>query len=175
MTEQNESRKTTVNSWNEWDPLKHIIVGRAEGTMVQAPEPAMERDWPDHGFPLGTYGPLPKELLTVGNEILEATMSQRARWYEYLCYRPLLERYFKEDPNFRWEAAPKPRHDYAQWSVFADPDTMGPEDRPNMSPGSAGIPDGAKNTVLLLPFNENAFQLIEEHAHELAGVMEARS
>jgi len=48
-------------------------------------------------------------LLTVGNEILEATMSQRARWYEYLCYRPLLERYFKEDPNFRREAAPKPR------------------------------------------------------------------
>ena len=48
-------------------------------------------------------------LLTVGNEIIEATMSQRARWYEYLCYRPLLEQYFKEDPNFRWEAAPKPR------------------------------------------------------------------
>ena len=48
-------------------------------------------------------------LLTVGNEILEATMSQRSRWYEYICFRPLLERYFKEDPNFRWEAAPKPR------------------------------------------------------------------
>jgi glutamate-1-semialdehyde 2,1-aminomutase len=61
-------------------------------------------------------------------------------------------------------------HDYAQWSVFADPKTMGPEDRPNMAPGSAGIPDGAKSTVLVLPFNENAFRLIEEHAHELAGV-----
>jgi glycine amidinotransferase len=48
-------------------------------------------------------------LLTVGNEIIEATMSLRSRWYEYLCYRPLLEQYFKEDPNFRWEAAPKPR------------------------------------------------------------------
>jgi glutamate-1-semialdehyde 2,1-aminomutase len=61
-------------------------------------------------------------------------------------------------------------HDYAQWSVFADPETMGPEDRPNMAPGSAGIPDGAKDTVLVLPFNASAFQLIEEHAHELAGV-----
>jgi glutamate-1-semialdehyde 2,1-aminomutase len=61
-------------------------------------------------------------------------------------------------------------HDYAQWSVFADPETMGPEHRPNMAPGSAGIPDGAKNTVMVLPFNENAFKLIEEHAHELAGV-----
>jgi glycine amidinotransferase len=48
-------------------------------------------------------------LLTVGNEILEATMTYRSRWFEYLCYRPLLEQYFREDPNFRWEAAPKPR------------------------------------------------------------------
>jgi len=61
-------------------------------------------------------------------------------------------------------------HDYAQWSVVADPQTMGPEDCPNMSPGSAGIPNGAKNTVLVLPFNDSAFQMIEEHAHELAGV-----
>ena len=27
-----ESKKTVVNSWNEWDPLKHVIVGRADGT-----------------------------------------------------------------------------------------------------------------------------------------------
>jgi glutamate-1-semialdehyde 2,1-aminomutase len=61
-------------------------------------------------------------------------------------------------------------HDYAQWSVFADPETMGPEDRPHMAPGSAGIPDGAKDTVLVLPFNDHAFNLIEDHARELAGV-----
>jgi len=161
--EESTAKKTVVNSWNEWDPLKHIIVGRADGTMVQAPEIAVQREWPEHGFPLGTYGPVPKEmqekaneqldnfatilesrgirvdrptpldfsqavqtpdwvqnsmfgcmpprdlLLTVGNEILEATMSYRSRWFEYLCYRPLLEQYFKEDPNFRMEAAPKPR------------------------------------------------------------------
>lgn len=155
--------ETVVNSWNEWDPLKHIIVGRADGTMVQAPEPAVVRDWPESGFPKGTFGPLPKDmedaaneqldnlaalleqhgvvvdrpepmdfsqavqtpdwkqesmfgvmpprdiLLTVGNEILEATMSQRSRWFEFLAYRPLLQRYFEQDPNFRWEAAPKPR------------------------------------------------------------------
>jgi glycine amidinotransferase len=40
MTEQ----KTIVNSWNEWDPLKHVIVGCADGTMVTAPEPAIARD-----------------------------------------------------------------------------------------------------------------------------------
>jgi glycine amidinotransferase len=48
-------------------------------------------------------------LLSVGNEILEATMSLRSRWFEYLSYRPILEKYFAEDPNFRYEAAPKPR------------------------------------------------------------------
>lgn len=160
---EEKRQKTVVNSWNEWDPLKHIIVGVATGTMVQAPEPGVEREWPQYGFPLGTYGPLPKEmeekaseqldnfatilkdrgirvdrptpldfsqtvqtpdwvqpsmfgcmpprdlLLTVGNEILEATMTLRSRWFEYLCYRPLLEQYYCEDPNFRWEAAPKPR------------------------------------------------------------------
>lgn len=158
-----EQKKTVVSSWNEWDPLKHVIVGRADGTMVQAPEIAVQRDWPEDGYPLGTYGPYPEDmtamaneqmdnfakiledrgirvdrptpldfsqkvqtpdweqdtmfgcmpprdlLLTVGNEIVEATMSFRSRWYEYLCYRPLLEQYFKEDPNFRFEAAPKPR------------------------------------------------------------------
>jgi glycine amidinotransferase len=157
------SEKTIVNSWNEWDPLKHVIVGRADCGMIQAPEPAMQRNWPEDGFPLGTYGRFPKEmeekaneqldnyakilesrgirvdrptpmdftqvvqtpdwkqgsmfgcmpprdvLLVIGNEILEATMSYRSRWYEYLCYRPLLNQYFKEDPNFQFEAAPKPR------------------------------------------------------------------
>lgn len=163
METEQKQRKTVVCSWNEWDPLKHVIVGRADGTMVQAPEPSCVRDWPKDGFPKGTYGRLPKEmedkaneemdnfanllekrgicvdrptpidfsqtvqtpdwvqksmfgvmpprdiLLTVGNEILEATMSQRSRWFEFICYRPLLNRYFREDPNFRFEAAPKPR------------------------------------------------------------------
>jgi glycine amidinotransferase len=137
----------------------------------------VERDWPEYGFPLGTYGPLPTEmedraneqldgfaatlqargirvdrptpidfsqvvqtpdwvqdsmsgcmpardlLLTVGPEILEATMTFRSRWFEHLCYRPLLEQYFREDPNFRWEAAPKPRltdrsYQVGFWSSF---------------------------------------------------------
>ena len=41
--------------------------------------------------------------------MLEATMSYRCRWFEYLCYRPLMQRYYDEDPNMRHEAAPKPR------------------------------------------------------------------
>ena len=30
-----------VNSWNEWDPLKHIIVGRADNCCIAPVEPAM--------------------------------------------------------------------------------------------------------------------------------------
>ncbi|MBW2605905.1 MAG: serine/threonine protein kinase, partial [Deltaproteobacteria bacterium] len=106
---------------------------RGTGGMVQAPEPAVYRDFAKYGFPYGTWGPMPEErvakaveqldnfasilkkrgirvdrpepidfnqavqtpdwkqesmlgcmpprdlLLTVGNEILEATMSQRSR------------------------------------------------------------------------------------------------
>jgi len=52
----------------------------------------------------------PRDLfMTVGNEIIEAPGAQRARWWEYLNLRPILERYFKEDPDFLWTAAPKPR------------------------------------------------------------------
>ena len=45
-----EDKKTIVNSWNEWDPLKHVIVGRANGTCIPAPEPAIDAKVPD--FPV---------------------------------------------------------------------------------------------------------------------------
>ena len=156
-------KKTIVNSWNEWDPLKHVIVGRADGTCIPAPEPALEAKVPEDSDMRGKFGPRTKDtidkanqllddfsnllvkrgirvdrptpinfnqknstpdweaetmfgcmpprdvLLTVGNEILEATMSYRCRWFEYLCYRPLLQEYYNSDPNMRHESAPKPR------------------------------------------------------------------
>ena len=154
---------TRVNSWNEWDPLRHVIVGRADGSCIPPPEPALDAKVPEDSDMRGTHGPRPAEsiargnelldrfcdqltargirvdrpspidfdqpvatpdwetgsmfgcmpprdvLLTVGPEILEATMSYRCRWFEYLCYRPLLQRYYNEDPRMRHEAAPKPR------------------------------------------------------------------
>ncbi|MGB9437964.1 MAG: hypothetical protein WCB15_08485 [Desulfobacterales bacterium] len=44
------SRKTVVCSWNEWDPLKHVIVGRASGTMIQAAETPMMKLFDKYGF-----------------------------------------------------------------------------------------------------------------------------
>jgi len=155
-----------VNAWNEWDPLKRLILGRPEGSHVAAPEPAAYSHQPDGGYPLSTYGPYPQEMvdeaneqmdnfvkilekrgiavdrvevhpaylegrgngtpdwampnvrgtncprdlfMTVGNEIIEGAGAQRQRWYEHLNLRPIFQRYFREDPDFLWTSAPKPR------------------------------------------------------------------
>jgi len=155
--------KTIVNSWNEWDPLKHVIVGRADGTCIPAPEPALDAKVPEDSDMRGQFGPRTKDTvdkanelldtfsnmlqkkgikvdrptpidfnqktstpdweaetmfgcmpprdvrLTVGKEILSAAMSFRCRFWEYLAYHGLMQRYFDEDPDFRWEQAPRPR------------------------------------------------------------------
>ena len=44
-------------------------------------------------------------LLVVGNEIIEAPMSQRCRYFEYLRYRQLVMDYWSQ--GARWTAAPK--------------------------------------------------------------------
>ena len=157
------ANKKIVNSWNEWDPLKHVIVGRADGCCIPAPEPALDAKVPEDSDMKGQHGPRTKDtvdkanqllndfasllekrgikvdrpvplnhnqkistpdwevesmfgcmpardiILTVGNEMLEATMSYRCRWFEYLNYRPLLKKYYDQDKNMRHEAAPKPR------------------------------------------------------------------
>jgi len=66
-----DNRRTVVCSWNEWNPLKHVILGRASGTMIQAPEPAVQNDWPQQGFPLGSFGPMPEEMENKANEQLD--------------------------------------------------------------------------------------------------------
>jgi glycine amidinotransferase len=47
-------------------------------------------------------------MITVGREIIEATMSRRARYFENLPYRPLVQEYWSRDPEMRWTVAPKP-------------------------------------------------------------------
>ena len=55
--------KTIVNSWNEWDPLKHVIVGRADGTCIPAPEPALDAKVPeDSDICLLYTSPSPRDL-----------------------------------------------------------------------------------------------------------------
>jgi glycine amidinotransferase len=84
---------------------KRVRVDRS--TPIDFSQQVQTPDWVQKSM----FGIMPPRdiLLTVGNEILEATMSLRSRWFEFICYRPLLQKYYQEDPNFRWEAAPKPR------------------------------------------------------------------
>jgi len=178
-----ERGKTVVNSWNEWDPLRHVIVGVADGSCIAPSEPALDAKVPEDSDMRGQWGPRPQEtvdranaqldgfvkilegrgvrvdrptpldfnqpiatpdwetqsmfgtmpprdvLLTVGHEMLEATMSYRCRWFEYLCYRPLLQAYYSEDPNMRHEAAPKPRLTDADYRPDYLSDKIGVEKR----------------------------------------------
>ena len=65
-----------VNSWDEWAPLKRVIIGRPEGTNVPAPEPAWWYDLPRGGFPLGSWGPFPQEMVDAANEQMDYFVAQ---------------------------------------------------------------------------------------------------
>lgn len=55
----------------------------------------------------GLYAAMPRDiLLVVGNEIIEAPMAWRSRFFEYRAYRPLIKEYFKK--GAKWTTAPKP-------------------------------------------------------------------
>ncbi|KPP73889.1 glycine amidinotransferase, mitochondrial-like [Scleropages formosus] len=157
-----DRQKCPVCSYNEWDSLEEVIVGRAEnasvppftvevkantyekywpfyqkyggqpfpqehvekavaeieemcnilrqeGVTVRRPEPI---DWsfqyrtPDFAS-TGMYAAMPRDiLLVVGNEIIEAPMAWRARFFEYRAYRPLIKEYFQK--GAKWTTAPKP-------------------------------------------------------------------
>ena len=102
----------TIDKANQLlDDFSNMLAKR--GIKVDRPSPldfnqkTSTPDWESNTM----FGCMPPRdvLLTVGNEILEATMSYRCRWFEYLCYRPLLQEYYNADPNMRHESAPKPR------------------------------------------------------------------
>ena len=152
---------SVVNSWNEWDPLREVIVGSARGAADIGYEPALSPYFPpgstgsafrggpvpapvvddaerqldhfaamlerlgiavrrpdpvDHNVsmktpdweaPTGHATACPRDLLlVVGDEIIEAPMAQRARYFEFRAYRSLLADYFRR--GARWTAAPKP-------------------------------------------------------------------
>ncbi|TRZ01970.1 hypothetical protein DNTS_024148 [Danionella cerebrum] len=80
-----------------------------EGVTVKRPEPlnwSEEYKTPDFSS-TGMYAAMPRDiLLVVGNEIIEAPMAWRARFFEYRAYRPLIKDYFRR--GAKWTTAPKP-------------------------------------------------------------------
>uniref|UniRef100_A0A2K5W7J8 Glycine amidinotransferase n=1 Tax=Macaca fascicularis TaxID=9541 RepID=A0A2K5W7J8_MACFA len=151
-----------VSSYNEWDPLEEVIVGRAENACVppftiEVKANTYEKYWPfyqkhgGHYFPkdhlkkavteieemcnilkmegvtvrrpdpidwslkyktpdfesTGLYSAMPRDILiVVGNEIIEAPMAWRSRFFEYRAYRSIIKDYFHR--GAKWTTAPKP-------------------------------------------------------------------
>ena len=56
-------QNTIVNSWNEWDQLKHVIVGVAENSNIPPMEPALEPKLSKDMGMIGSHGPRPKEAV----------------------------------------------------------------------------------------------------------------
>lgn len=46
-------------------------------------------------------------MLVLDNELIETNMSWRSRYFEYYCYRNLLNEFFIKDRNFKWTQMPK--------------------------------------------------------------------
>ncbi|MBI1206007.1 MAG: amidinotransferase [Azospirillum sp.] len=97
-----------VEAARELDVLSQVL--ESEGVAVRRPDPV---DWsvpfqtPAFGPIVGLYGAMPRDvLLVVGDEIIEAPMAWRCRYFEPLAYRSLLKGYFRQ--GARWTAAPKP-------------------------------------------------------------------
>ena len=67
-----------VNSWNEWDPLKRVVVGSAEGANYPALELGMHVKNDLGRYTYGSYGPWPQD------EVAEAVEQQNefARTFE---------------------------------------------------------------------------------------------
>jgi len=58
---------TVVSSWNEWDPLKHVIVGRADDGHIPPPEPALDAKVPEDSDMRGEWGRRPQEAIDRAN------------------------------------------------------------------------------------------------------------
>lgn len=103
--------KETIDRANaELDGLVALLQSR--GVVVRRPDPQ------DFSEPVRTptfevenqyCAVCPRDvMITLGNELLEATMSRRARYFEYLAYRRLVHHYSDADPDMVWSVAPKP-------------------------------------------------------------------
>jgi glycine amidinotransferase len=80
-----------------------------ENVIVRRPTPILfseEISTPSWKMPNGFNATCPRDvLMVVGNEIMEAPMALRSRFFEYQCYRPLIHEYFRQ--GCEWTAAPK--------------------------------------------------------------------
>ena len=66
-----EPSNVRVEVWNEWDPLRHVIVGRADGACIPPTEPAFMARVPADSDMRGRHGPRTQEAIDRANEQLD--------------------------------------------------------------------------------------------------------
>jgi glycine amidinotransferase len=91
------------------DAFVHIL--EAEGVIVRRPD-VVKHDipysTPEWHSPGGLYAAMPRDvILVIGDEIIEAPMAWRSRYFESTAYRSLIKAYFKK--GAKWTTAPKPQ------------------------------------------------------------------
>jgi glycine amidinotransferase len=96
-----------------------VSILQGEGVVVRRPDPiphdrpVMGQDWSSVS---GNGHNNPRDVLIIlGNEILEAPMAWRSRYFEHLAYRSLIKEYFRA--GAQWTAAPKPAMSAAAYDL----------------------------------------------------------
>ncbi|CQD42720.1 hypothetical protein [Yersinia mollaretii] len=116
------------------DNLQHVLEN--EGITVRRPGPidfgSMVAKTPYFAASGFCNADVRDVLLVVGDQIIEAPMSQRCRYFEYLRYRPLIMEYWKK--GAKWTAAPKSGMPDALY------DWDYPEDDMSWFRGESGVP-----------------------------------
>jgi len=101
-------RELMQKAAEELDYLSHVL--EQEGVKVVRPdivEHNVETKTPDFECKTQLYAAMPRDILiVVGNEIIEAPMAWRSRFFEYRAFRGLIKDYFHN--GAKWTAAPKP-------------------------------------------------------------------
>ena len=94
-----------VNSWNEWAPLKHVIVGRADNCCIPPAEPATDPKIPEDSDMKGTHGPRTQESIDKGNAQLDGLASiLKKRGYNIFWSKDLkvYEKTHEHRTNLKW-------------------------------------------------------------------------
>ena len=101
------SAEEVARAQEQLDGLSKLLEER--GVTVRRSDPVDQNYWvatPDFECRMGHAQTCPRDvLLVVGEEIIEAPMAQRSRYFEHRAYRSLLKEYFLA--GARWTAAPK--------------------------------------------------------------------
>lgn len=105
-------KKFVDNANKELEGFREIFEG--EGVKVRRPDRNLcnfnvQTKTPDFESPNQYCVVCPRDvIMTVGNEVVEAPMCKRSRFFEYRPFRTLIREYFDADPQMIWTAAPKP-------------------------------------------------------------------